>query len=121
LAIWRTYNINAAASTGFGWNRLTDQNLGTNEGAKVWVADISLGWFPVDLVPSIAVRYQHVQQFGATAGQTTLRDFGRNIISLTMGYHFPARPEPKLSGTAPQRVDRTDGPEPDAQPAPRKR
>jgi hypothetical protein len=122
IPIWRALDIRVAASTGFAWNRLAA--LGPTqivERADTWVADVGVGWYPRDLIPSIAIRYQHVQQLAAPAGQTVLFDFSRNVIGLTVGYQYPVLREPAMPRRLPGRVDRSDTEDAaPAQPRPRK-
>jgi len=111
IPIWRPLDIRAATSTGFAWNRLA--TLGPTqivERADTWVADLAVGWYPRDLIPSIAIRYQHVQQLAAPAGQRLLVDFSRNVISLAVGYRYPVLSEAAISLRQSERVDRSDAP-----------
>jgi hypothetical protein len=117
VPLWPSLDLRAAASTGFAWNRLSA--LGPTqivERADTWVADVGVGWYPRALAPSIALRYQHVQQLAAPAGQTLLFDFSRNVISLTLGYQYPVVRETPISRHLPGRVDRADSS--DAEPEP---
>ena len=109
VPLWRAQNLHLAASTGFAWNRLAAlEPTSFVERADTGVTDLSVGWRPRALVPSLSVRYQHLQQLASPAGQVTLLDFSRNVVSLVLGYQYPVELEPGLSGSLPRRVDRGD-------------
>lgn len=106
VPIWAPANLAFMTSTGFSFNRVLDPTLSVSDNVNTFIADAGVGWFP-DEYPQIALRYQHVEQFGANDDDGILPNFSRNVVSLTVSYTFPPRDTNVPTGP-PRRVDGSD-------------
>jgi len=111
IPIWEPYNLGFQTSTGFALNSVVSetgdpaQDIDTGL-VKTWLVDAAVGWRPPQY-PSIEVRYQHFQQFGAPAGQQILPNFDRDVVTLVLSYSYPAQNVALPTGQ-PRRVDGSD-------------
>lgn len=111
LPIWEPYNLGFQTSTGFALNSVVSetgdpaQDIDTGL-VKTWLVDAAVGWRPPQY-PSVEVRYQHFQQFGAPSGQNILPNYDRDVVTLVLSYSYPPQALALPSGQ-PRRVDGSD-------------
>ncbi|MEM9693814.1 MAG: hypothetical protein AAGA56_14800 [Myxococcota bacterium] len=100
------YDITLSTSVGYSWNRVVDenQNLDTDI-VNTFIGDVSLGWYPRNY-PSVEVRYQRLQQFGAgDEAQVLLPNYDRDVATLVVSWRWPSREALEVPTGAPTRVD----------------
>jgi hypothetical protein len=107
LPLTKKGEVLAAASAGYQFGRLLDENANLAAHVDAIFADVGIGW---QITQSILVglRYQHVEQISDTRVPPLPVSFVRNSLLAGTTIKFPPESDMPRAYRAPRRVDRAD-------------
>jgi hypothetical protein len=107
LPLTKKGEVLAAASAGYQFGRLLDENANLAAHVDAIFADVGIGWQITQSI-LLGLRYQHVEQISDTRVPPLPVSFVRNSILIGTTIKFPPENDMPRAYRAPRRVDRAD-------------